>query len=47
MTISEVRRRLDRLQRDGSIDRWKQIGDAFWVQAYNSNEWHLYWEDVV
>lgn len=46
MTRSEIRKRLNILLQQGAIDRWKQVGDAFWVQADNCDEWHLYWEDV-
>lgn len=49
MNRSEIRKKLDRLQREGRIDRWTEVRShygfmRFWVQADNSNEWVL-WHD--
>lgn len=50
MTRNEIRRKLNRLQDDGAIDRWKEVRGPsgyllFYVQADNQDEWHLYFDE--
>lgn len=50
MSRSDVYRKLNRMQNDGAIDRWKEVRGpsgyaTFWVQADNEGEWHLYYDE--
>ena len=50
MSRSEIRRKLNRMQDDGAIDRWKEVRGpsgyaTYFVQMDNRDEWHLYYDE--
>ena len=50
MTRNEIRNQLFCMERDGRIDRWKEVRSpsgyaTYYVQVDNEDEWHLYFDE--